>query len=98
MARWPLPLVTLALALSGGCGGEAHEEAPLLATAAAIAKAPPGATGADVGRPAAPTPPSFQDPTPIKKGGPATPPKPPTPLEPVPVPGSAGAPPKGTDL
>lgn len=98
MSFRPLPLASLAIALSAwGCGGDAHEEAPALATAAAIAKAPPNATGADVGRPAAPSLNTLKGPTPIKKGGPGLA-EPAVPSPPPPSPGTGGAPPKGTDL
>lgn len=100
MRRRPLHLASLAIALSAaGCGGEAPAEAPGLGTAAAIAKAPPNATGADVGRPAGATPVPVKEPTSIKNGGPGHPPIPADPLAPAPPPlGGGGAPPKGTDL
>lgn len=98
MSRRLHHLASLAIALCGwGCGGDAHDEAPPLGTAAAIAKAPPNATGAGVARPAAPTP--LAAPTPIKKGGAAPAPHPMDPLAPAPPgAGGGGGPAKGTDL
>lgn len=103
MSRRPLLPASLAIALSAAaCGGEAHEDAPAVATAAAIAQAAPNATGADVARPPAG---ASEEPIPIRKKGGAWPgpgpgiggPLPST--EPMPLPPADDEPaPKGTDL
>lgn len=81
--------------LAGGCGAEGPEEAPNVATAAAIAKAPPGAIGANVPRPPGAVAPDIE-PT-VKKKGPGAPKPPTAPPDPL-LQGQGGATPKGTDL
>lgn len=92
----------LALALFlPGCGADPREEAPPLATAAAIAQAPPNAIGADVDRPSAPpisTKTKSTEPVPLPRNGKPNPQiQPMDPLAPDdPVPPKT--PQKGTDL
>ncbi|MBK8258944.1 MAG: hypothetical protein IPK82_40575 [Polyangiaceae bacterium] len=93
MARWLWLSFPAAIALFvAGCGGDASEDAPALATASPIAKAPPNAIGADIPRPPLSRPQNEVEPEPILKGpkGGATP----TP----PAPGTDPSPPTGTNL
>lgn len=98
-------------AVFSGCGADAHDEAPAIATGEAIVKAPPNAIGADVPRPAATVPATTgkMGHAPLVKGGneiepipqevpeqPAPDPLAPDPAPEAPAPGAK--PPKGTDL
>lgn len=99
MLRRSLPVALLALApLASGCGADAREDAPEVATGVVIAQAPPNAVGADVGRPPAGKPLATSTaPTSIKQ--PAKPPPAPLPMDPLaPTPTTIAHPPKGTEL
>ncbi len=95
-----LPTILAFAAVFGGCGADAHEDAPVAATGEVIAQAPPNAIGADIDRPAAPPPKPA-----TTKGGVPVPTghaKPPglgaEPVDPTPAPAPADQPQKGTDL
>lgn len=100
MLRRSLPVALLVLApLASGCGADAQEDAPEVATGVIIAQAPPNAVGADVGRPPAAKPISASTaPTSIKQPAKIHPAPLPTqdPVAPTPLPGAQ--PPKGTEL
>lgn len=91
MQRRVLVLATAVIALvSPGCGGEAHEEAPPVATGAAIAQAPQGAVGANIASPASHASEPVQGMVPKPHGKkPKAPPDPlldPAPDDPLPLP------------
>ena len=95
-----LPGTLAFAAVLGGCGADAHEEAPVVATGEVIAQAPPNAVGADIERPAAPPPKPA-----TTKGGIPVPTghaKPPglgaEPVDPAPTPGPGDKQQKGPDL
>src|SRR5262245_28871996 len=92
-----LAMVALGLSLAG-CGGDPKEEAPGVATAAGVPRAPPNAVGHNVfstASPPIPTKMKTPDPTPIYPGGK---PKPTSDLEVPTAPPAPSQPPKGTQL
>lgn len=101
MRRPACALAVLAIpAILWGCGSDAKEEAPAVATGDVLAQAPPNAVGADVQRPVATvaTAAGPAKPVPGMKLKPKLTAEPDEPDEPV-VPPNAGEPPKkGTDL
>jgi hypothetical protein len=99
MSRPWLPALLLGSALLGsGCGTDAGEDAPPIATGVIIAQAPPGAVGADVPRPSAPKM-NAVEPTPLRPPPMKAPPAPiPTNGPHDPLPQTGGNAPKGTEL
>lgn len=95
---WLRALVLGSALLGSGCGADAHEDAPPIATGVIIAQAPPGAVGGDVPRPSTPRM-NAVEPTPLKP--------PPVKVQPAPLPTNGlqdplpqtgGNAPKGTEL